>query len=62
MRQRWIQGAVKRPGALTKQMREKYGSKAFTQRGTIKVEYLNKAAKEPGKLGQRARFARNVRK
>jgi len=43
-------------------MREKYGKKAFTERGTIKVEYLEKASKEGGKLGRRARLALTLRK
>jgi len=51
-----------RRGALRRQMREKYGKKAFTERGTIKVEYLEKASKGGGKLGRRARLALTLRK
>jgi hypothetical protein len=43
-------------------MKRKYGSKAFTSRGTIKQEYLQKEAKEPGTTGKRARLAITLRK
>ena len=62
MTRKWIHKAIEKPGSLRKQMRQKYGSKAFTARGTIKVEYLEKAAKEKGKMGQRARLAMTLRK
>jgi len=40
---RFIQVAVKRPGRVRRYLRRKYGKRAFTKRGTIKVEYLNRA-------------------
>jgi hypothetical protein len=58
----WIQKAVKRKGALRAHMKRKYGSKAFTSRGTIKREYLEKEAKQPGTTGKRARLAITLRK
>lgn len=52
---KWIQGAVKKPGALHAQLGVKKGKK-------IPVSRLRAAAKKKGKLGQRARFAMNMRK
>ena len=42
---RWVQKAIKHPGALKRYMARVYGKKAFTSRGTIKREYLLKALK-----------------
>jgi hypothetical protein len=50
----WIQGAIKKPGALRKQLGVKKGKK-------IPLKTLNAAAKKPGKLGQRARLAKTLR-
>lgn len=47
---KWIQKAIKKPGALHAQMGIPKGKK-------IPAKALAKAAKAPGKLGQRARFA-----
>lgn len=47
---KWIQGAIKKPGALREQLGAKKGE-------PIPAKKLAKAAKAPGKLGQRARFA-----
>ena len=46
----FIQKAIKKPGALHEQMGIPQGKK-------IPAKALAKAAKAPGKLGQRARFA-----
>ena len=46
----WIKKAIKKPGALREQMGTPKGEK-------IPTKALAKAAKAPGKLGQRARFA-----
>lgn len=46
----FIQKAIKKPGALHAQMGVPQGKK-------IPAKALAKAAKAPGKLGQRARFA-----
>ena len=50
----WIQDAIKKPGALRKELGIKAGEK-------IPAKELNAAAKEPGKLGQRARLAKTLR-
>lgn len=46
----WIQGAIKKPGALREQLGVKKGE-------TIPKAKLAAAAKKSGKLGQRARLA-----
>ena len=50
---KFIQGAIKKPGALRAQMGVKAGE-------TIPAKKLAAAAKAPGKLGQRARFAQTL--
>lgn len=50
----WIQGAIKHPGALRKSLGVKKGE-------TIPTDVLAKAAKQPGKLGQRARLAQTLK-
>ena len=55
MAEKWIKGAIKKPGALRKAMGVKKGE-------TIPKEKLAKAAKEPDKMGQRARLAMTVGK
>lgn len=52
---KWIQSAVKKPGALRKSMGVKAGE-------TIPAKKLANAAKAPGKMGQRARLAQTLRK
>jgi hypothetical protein len=54
MAEKWIQKAVKKPGALHKQLGVPSDKK-------IPSKMLNKAAKAPGKLGQRARLAKTLR-
>jgi len=51
----FIQGAIKKPGALREQLGVKAGQ-------TIPAKKLEKAAQAPGKLGQRARFAQTLAK
>tara|TARA_B100001013_G_scaffold340793_1_gene264464 strand:- start:119 stop:313 length:195 start_codon:yes stop_codon:yes gene_type:complete len=51
----WIQGAIKKPGALRKQLGTKPGK-------DIPLKTLQKAAKKGGKLGERARLALTLRK
>lgn len=46
----WIKGAIKKPGALRSALGAKKGE-------PIPAKKLAAAAKKPGKLGQRARFA-----
>jgi len=50
----WIAGAVKHPGALHKML-------GIPEGKSIPQARLESAAKEPGVLGKRARFALNVR-
>ena len=51
----WIAGAIKKPGALRKELGVK-GDKP------IPAKKLAAAAKKPGKLGQRARLAETLKK
>jgi len=52
---KWIQEAVKKPGALRKSLGVKGGQK-------IPAKKLSAAAKKPGKMGQRARLAQTFKK
>jgi len=52
---KWIQSAIKKPGALKKSLGVKAGEK-------IPAKKLAKATKAPGKLGQRARLAQTLKK
>lgn len=52
---KWIQKAIKNPGALREQLGVKEGNK-------IPAKVLAKAAKAEGKLGKRARLAQTLRK
>lgn len=51
----FIQGAIKKPGALRKSLGIKKGK-------TIPAKKLAKAAEKPGKLGKRARLAETLKK
>ena len=51
----WIAGAIKKPGALRKELGVKEGK-------TIPKKKLAAAAKKPSKLGQRARLAETLSK
>ena len=51
---KWIQSAIKKPGAL----REQLGIKGKKR---IPAKVLDKATKAPGKLGQRARLAKTLK-
>lgn len=52
---KWIQSAIKKPGALRKSLKVKAGQK-------IPAKKLAAAAKKPGKMGQRARLAQTLKK
>ena len=54
MAKNWIQKAIKKPGSLRKSLGVKKGQK-------IPASKLNKAAKQGGKLGQRARLAKTLK-
>jgi hypothetical protein len=50
----WIASAIKKPGALKKELGVKAGEK-------IPAKKLAAAAKKPGKVGQRARLAKTLK-
>jgi len=50
----WIAGAIKKPGALKKELGVKKDAK-------IPAKKLAAAAKKPGKMGQRARLAETLK-
>ena len=54
-KKKWIKKAIKRPGALRRQLGAKKGK-------SIPVARLRAAAKKGGKLGQRARLALTLRR
>jgi hypothetical protein len=54
MAEKWIQKAVKKPGALRQALGAKEGE-------PIPAGKLTKAAKAPGKMGQRARLAQTLK-
>lgn len=54
MAEKWIQGAIKKPGALHKELGVKKGEK-------IPEKKLKAAEKKPGKLGKRARLAETLK-
>ncbi len=54
MAEKWIQKAISKPGALKKQLGVAADKK-------IPAKTLAKAAKAPGKPGQRARLAKTLR-
>jgi hypothetical protein len=54
MMSKWIQKAIKKPGALRKSLGVKAGEK-------IPAKKLAAAAKKPGKMGQRARLAETLK-
>jgi hypothetical protein len=55
MAEKWVQNAIKKPGALKKELGVPAGK-------TIPAKKLAAAAKKPGKLGQRARLAETLGK
>ena len=54
MAEKWIQKAIKKPGALRSSLGVGKGKK-------IPAKKLAAAAKKPGKMGQRARLAKTLR-
>jgi hypothetical protein len=55
MAEKWIQKAIKKPGALRSALGAKKGK-------PIPAAKLAKATKAPGKMGQRARLAETLKK
>ena len=54
MAEKWIQKAIKKPGALHKELGVPAGKK-------IPANKLAAAAKKPGKIGKRARLAETLK-
>ena len=54
-KRKWISSAIKKPGALHKQLGVPQGKK-------IPAKKLESAASKGGKLGQRARLAKTLKK
>lgn len=54
-KKKWIQGAIKHKGALSKQL-------GVPENKNIPAKKLNAAAKKGGKLGKRARLAKTLKK
>jgi len=54
MSEKWIQKAIKKPGALRSQLGVQKGQ-------PIPAKKLAAAAKKPGKIGQRARLAQTLK-
>ena len=54
MAKKWIQKAIKKPGALRKELGAKLGK-------PIPAAQLAAAAKKPGKVGKRARLAETLK-
>jgi hypothetical protein len=54
MSKKWIKGAIQHPNALRESLHVPMGK-------NIPEKALNKAAKAPGKLGQRARLAKTLK-
>ena len=54
MAEKWIQKAIKKPGALHKELGVPAGKK-------IPASKLAAAAKKPGKIGKRARLAETLK-
>jgi hypothetical protein len=54
MAEKWIQKAIKKPGALKKELGVPAGK-------AIPAKKLAAAAKKPGKMGQRARLAETLK-
>jgi hypothetical protein len=54
MAEKWIQKAIKKPGALRAELGVKAGK-------PIPAKKLAAAAKKPGKIGQRARLAQTLK-
>lgn len=55
MAEKWIQKAISKPGSLRKALGAKAGQ-------PIPAKKLEAAAKKPGKLGQKARLAKTLKK
>lgn len=59
MARKWIQKAIKAPGALRATAKR---AGAITREGTIRKSWLQQKARASGKTGKRARLALTLRK
>lgn len=59
MAKKWIQGAIKHPGALRSAAKR---AGEMTKRGTIKRAWLRQQASKPGRRGRQARLALSLGK
>ena len=59
MAKKWIQGAIKHPGALRAKAKK---AGAVTKKGTIDTGWLDQAAKSGGTTGRQARLAKTLKK
>ncbi len=60
MAEKWIQKAIKHPGALTKAAKKAHAISKKT--GKIKASWEDEEAKKSGKVGARARLAKTLKK
>ena len=58
---KWIQKAIKKPGALRAYVKRYYGEKGFTKSGCIRMAVLRELAKRNDTIGRRARLAITLR-
>lgn len=61
MPEKWISGAIGKPGSYRRSVSQRYGSEGFTRKGTIKPEVMRKDAQASGSLGKRARLAMTLK-
>ena len=59
MAKKWIQGAIKHPGALKAKAK---AAGALTSKGTIEPSWLSKKAHSGGKTGKQALLAQTLKK
>lgn len=50
---KWIQKAIRKPGNVRRYLLRTYGGSAFTERGTIRPAFLDRAEKRAKKEGRR---------
>jgi len=58
---KWIQKAIKKPGALRMYVKRRFGEEGFTKSGCIKASVLRELAKRNDRIGKRARLAITLR-
>jgi len=58
---KWIQKAIKKPGALRMYVKRRFGEEGFTKSGRIKASVLRELAKRNDRIGKRARLAITLR-